>query len=567
MPDFPHAFAVRAPRSSLAEVRSLSRFAIFPASDVESPQARWLPVAFGLLSALLSVVRWDGFAPPARFHDEAAYLLQARIFASGQLAAPAPPLPEFFEQFHVLVTPRLAPKYFPGHGLLLAPGVLLGLPALGPIFLNGVAGGLVFSLGRRACGLSAAVLGWTLWATAWRIALWQTTYLSVTSSTVAWLAGCHFLLRWWEAGRGRDLALLSVSAAGLAITRPLTAVAFALPALWAVAAGAQRRSLWRQLPGATVAGLLVLAIVPFWSRASTGSWTEAPYGKYTRSYLPWDRFGFDDSKAAPERELPADFLAYSRDYAAMRAEHSRSNAPAIFVVRVRQSFTDLFGMPRWRFALAPFFLVGVLALDARGRFALAWPLALFALHLPRAHFSNWSVYYVEILWIVALATAVGIGAALRAVLGEHRRAARIAVTGALLVALAISSVAVGEPRLQAWNAQRRAYFLAFRARLAELPRDERTVVFVRYGPEHSPHLSLIENPPDFERERHWIARDRGDDNRRLLAVAGDRVPYLFDEATFRLLPLAQAPRARQEGRPAAAARPAAGRGDAAKAAP
>lgn len=548
-------------------MRSLSRLALAPVSNAGGPHARWLPVAFGLLSALLSVVRWDGFAPPARFHDEAAYLLQARIFASGHLAAPAPPLPEFFEQFHVLVTPRLAPKYFPGHGLLLAPGALLGLPALGPTLLNGIAGGLVFSLGRRVCGLTAAVLGWTLWATAWRVALWQTTYLSVTSSTVLWLAGCHFLLRWWEAGRGRDLTLLSVSAAGLAITRPLTAVAFALPALWAVALGAQRRSLWRQVPGATLAGLLVLAVLPVWSQASTGSWTDAPYGRYTRSYLPWDRFGFDDSKAAAERELPADLVAFSRDYAAMRAEHSLSNAPAIFGDRVRRSFIDLFGVPRWRFALAPFFLVGVLALDGRGRFALAWPLALFGLYLPRAHFTSWSVYYVEILWVVALVTAAGFGAALRALLGEHRQAARATVTGALVVALAASAVAVGEPRLQTWNAQRRAYFLAFRARLAELPSDERTVIFVRYAPRHSPHLSLIENPPDFARERHWIARDRGDDNRRLLAVASERVPYLFDEASFRLMPLAEAPRPSVTNGPRADARPSAGRGDAGEVAP
>jgi hypothetical protein len=561
VPDFRHAPIVRARCGRRAEVRSLNRLSFAAASSASGSHARWLPVAFGLLSALLSVVRWDGLASPAVIHDEAAYVLQARIFASGRLAAPAPPIPEFFEQFHVLVTPRLAPKYFPGHALLLVPGILLGLPALGPIVLNGIAGGLVFSLGRRVCGTAAAVLGWTLWSTAWRIGLFQTSYLSVTTSTALWLAGCHFLLRWWEAGRQRDLTLLSLSAAGLAITRPLTAVAFALPALWAVGVAVRRRSLARQLPAATVAGLLLLAIVPLWSRASTGSWTNAPYGSYARAYFPWDRFGFDESTAAPERELPADLLAYAHDYAAMRAEHSPAAAPGLFVDRVRQSFTDLFGLPRWRLALLPFFLVGVLALDGRGRFALAWPLVLFVLHLPRAHFVNWSVYYVECLWIVALATAAGFVAALRATLGERRRSARIAVTAALVIALVAAAAAVGEPRLRVLNERGRAYFLAFRARLAELPRDERTVTFVRYALTHSPHLALIENSPDFARERHWIARDRGEDNGRLLAVAGDRVPYLFDETSFRLFPLAAAPPARATSAVRGEERPPYGRGD------
>lgn len=508
----------------------------------------WLPLVCGVTSALVSLLRWGGLSPPATFHDEAAYLLQAKIFASGRLAATAPPLPEFFEQFHVLVTPHLAPKYFPGHALLSTPGVLLGLPALGPIALNGLAGALVFAIGRRVAGLSIAALGWALWTTSWRVASWQSTYLSVTSSTALFLMGCYLLLRWWEEGRHRHLLALSFVTCFLAITRPLTAVAFALPAAGSVVIGARRRSLWSQIPGALISGLLVLAIIPLWNHASTGSWGVTPYGAYARTYLPWDRYGFDDSAPKPERPLPADMSAYASGYRRMRAHHAPAHAASILVARMSQSFEDLFGVPSWRWALALGFPLGLTVLDRRGRFALAWPLTLFALHLPRAHFTQWSVYYVEVLWIVALVTAAGLCAAIRLLLGERRRSAQAAVVAAVVLALAATSAIVVEPRLQAWLAKRRAYFAAFEGRLSELPRDEKTIVFVRYAPAHNPHRSLIENPADFARARHWVARDRGDDNRRLVAIASGRKPYLFDESSFQILPLEAVETLHEEGR-------------------
>src|SRR4051812_37931468 len=53
--------------------------------------------------------------------DEFVYLFQARTLASGHVTMPAPPLPEFFEAAHILVTPRFAAKYLPGHAAVIAP--------------------------------------------------------------------------------------------------------------------------------------------------------------------------------------------------------------------------------------------------------------------------------------------------------------------------------------------------------------------------------------------------------------------------------------------------------------
>src|SRR6476469_9187981 len=73
--------------------------------------ARWVPLVLGLVTAVFMTWLWGGLDQVATVHDEAAYLLQAKTYAGGHWTAPGLPLPEFFEQYHVLVTPVLTPKY------------------------------------------------------------------------------------------------------------------------------------------------------------------------------------------------------------------------------------------------------------------------------------------------------------------------------------------------------------------------------------------------------------------------------------------------------------------------
>ena len=71
-------------------------------------ESRWIVWGIAITTAAAVWIVWGQLQPAAMVHDEAAYLLQARTYAMGRLANPAPVIPDFFEQFHVLVTPTFA---------------------------------------------------------------------------------------------------------------------------------------------------------------------------------------------------------------------------------------------------------------------------------------------------------------------------------------------------------------------------------------------------------------------------------------------------------------------------
>ncbi len=121
--------------------------------------------ALGLVTGVLVAYVWGGFRQLPVIHDEAAYLLQARIFATGHWTAPGAPLPEFFEQLYVFNTPVVASKYWPAHSLLMVPGTWAGFPGAVPIALWCVSGALVFVMARRMLGVWPAAVVWLLWAT------------------------------------------------------------------------------------------------------------------------------------------------------------------------------------------------------------------------------------------------------------------------------------------------------------------------------------------------------------------------------------------------------------------
>lgn len=513
---------------------TLQRAGMRVAGSLESRRA---PLAIALAGIFIFSIAWGSWSETAGIHDEMSYLFQAKLFASGRWTAPPPPIPEFFEQFHLFVVPRYASKYPPGHALLLVPGIWLGLPGLMPVLIGATAGALVFSIARRLSNGVVAFWTWLLWITM-PLVLWlMGSYFSQSTSTLVWMLGWYALLRWRDdvARAERWLLVVAACVAWLAFTRPLTALAYALPVgayvLWRVA----RARRWGSLAAAMALGTALLMVIPLWSVKTAGTWTTTPYGLYSRMYFPWDAPGFGLNTTPPERALPADMQRMAQLWEQPRREYVPASLPRFLGERAFHVAKDMWGGVRM--VLIPFALLGLLALTPAIAFGLASASALLLAYLSFGHGSGWTVYYVEIQPVLALLTALGIWRALnwrRSPPREWRTRHRVIVPSAAaaslvlaLVALPLAALVVGGQRDR--GRALRSYRTAFAATLRAIP-FEKAIVFVRYAASHDPHEALIDNEPDLARARRWVVYDRGDaENARLMALAPDRVGVLYDE--------------------------------------
>ena len=104
------------------------------------------------------------------------------------------------------------------------------------------------------------------------------------------------------------------------------------------------------------------------------------------------------------------------------------------------------------------------------------------------------------------------------------------IAGAILFVLLIVPARADIVRAQRGQAFNRAYQVDFTAATAHLP-GTRTIVFIRYAPEHNIHRSLIANHANLADTRTWFVYDRGAENAALMALAPGRTPYLYDDAT------------------------------------
>ena len=154
---------------------------------------------------------WGSLRAVPVMHDEWAYWLQADQYAHLHWKAAPPPVPEFFEQLYVLVTPVFAAKYPPGHALTMAAGFALGLPALVPLLLTACAGALVFALARRSAGAWTAALTWLLWLGTFGNLRFRATYFSEMTTSVCWLVAWWALLEWRGTRRRRWMLAMALA--------------------------------------------------------------------------------------------------------------------------------------------------------------------------------------------------------------------------------------------------------------------------------------------------------------------------------------------------------------------
>lgn len=504
--------------------------------------ASWAaPVVFGVLTALEIGFVWGSLAAEPIVHDEQAYLFQAKIFASWRWIAPVPPLPEFFEQYQVLVTPVFAGKYPPGHSLMLVPGIWLSLPGLMPVLMAGAAAALLFVLARRYANEWVALVTWLIWSSSPAALRFLPSYLSQSTTILLWLLGWWGLSNWLTRKGVGWLVLFSCCIAWGLATRPFTTAAYAATAGVVVILRCARTRSCRDLALACAAGVFVLGIIPLWCLKTVGSAFTTPYALYSRIYFPYQRPGLGLPRDnQPQRALPPDMVRYAAWFRSIHAAHTLRSLPTDAYKRLMAVALDMWGNARW--PLAFFFLFGLFVAPRASLFALLTGVLLFLSHLPFAHPWPWSVYYSELHPVLSFVTAVGLWTAVSKGLNRFwssRRETPAAQFGRTALVVTILVVITFRPliTLIVWGREYKslsaAYHRAFRELVNSIP-ERRSLVFVRYSPNHGFDWNVVANEPDLEEARVWVVWDRGPDNARLSALAPDRTPYLFEESSFEL---------------------------------
>jgi hypothetical protein len=523
----------------------LGRFITLPAVTHGATRvlaSRWLPVLVGAVTAAFMAWLWGGLDQVATIHDEAAYLLQARIFASGHWVAPGLPLPEFFEQYHVFVTPVLVPKYPPGHALLLIPGIWLGLPGLMPVLLVGLCGAMVFAVARRLTNPWIGLLAWMLWLTAPGIMDFEPGYLSETTTSALWMLGWYALLRWLDDDRQQWLALVALCIGLGFITRPVTMVVFALPIAAVVLVRIARRNGWRELRMPFGIGFLFVGVWALWCQRTTGNPLQAPYALYSRYYFPDDVMGFGLTGLRPLRPLNADMALFNEYVKIIHRGYTLASLPSALRERIVAIAASMWAT---RAMFLPLAAIALVTTSLAFWFAVGTAVLLVLAYLCFGHAPQWTVYYVEIQPVLAFATAVAwwrvasliasrkLAWPLRVVPPVTPGAVLGVLVGALLLVPYTTRLA---PHIAKNKYEVQAYQRDFRE-LLELAPGKHIMVFIRYAPNHSPHQSLVTNAPDLAAARAWTVHDRGADNIRLIRYAPTRTPYLFDDEHRVLIPL------------------------------
>jgi 4-amino-4-deoxy-L-arabinose transferase-like glycosyltransferase len=273
-------------------------------SRADGAGRRWADLAAAALAVLTTAASlWIGrsvFDDLPHVEDEFAYLWQAEVMAGGRIALASPPEPEaFLVPFVVDHEGMRFGKYPPGWPAALALGAAAHAPfAVNPI-LAGIAVWLTYVLGRRLAGVLAGLLAALLTATSPMVLMLAGTLMPHMLSLVMALG---WMLAWFDLflrrpggaidAKARRVRIAAAGAAMglLALTRPWTAVAVALPfvahAIFLLVR--HRRRFLMDIVSIALMALGVGLILQLWQWALTGDPWLNPY----TLYWPYDRLGF-----------------------------------------------------------------------------------------------------------------------------------------------------------------------------------------------------------------------------------------------------------------------------------
>ncbi|HMD32587.1 MAG TPA: hypothetical protein VKG84_11810 [Candidatus Acidoferrales bacterium] len=239
--------------------------------------------------------------PVPRIHDEFGYVLLGDTLAHGRFANPSPPLPEFFDTFHVLVRPVYASKYFPAQGIFIAIGQkLTGHPAVGVWLSSALAVAATMWMLEVWIGPGWALLGGLLMFLQWGVySYWSQTYWGGMPAALGGALAFGAARRLWDELSWKNSALLALGIVILVNSRPLEGFLALLPVTVFFISHVLREGLWRRRQfwsNLILPAMILLALGAFltcsYNRAITGSPWKPPMLLHGEQYQEAPQFSF-----------------------------------------------------------------------------------------------------------------------------------------------------------------------------------------------------------------------------------------------------------------------------------
>ena len=468
-----------------------------------------------------------------KYHDESMHLIQARQLAGGHLWMPPHELPQFFETFHVFVTPVYAAMQFPGTSLLYVPGIWLHLPYwITPLAIAGVCIGLLFRIVSELIDGVAGVL-----ASIMLLGTLEFRYLSVMvlSNSAALLLGLCMVWAWlrWRSHQTATAACCIGAFAGwAAITRPPDAVCFALPIGIAMAHQLFHRSPKAKL---TAALCLIAGAAPFlllqlyFNQGVTGHWFDSPHERYVRTFHPGGGYGspHDKSTGRPQTTLQQKLDYYDGYITRDVGRYSPSTAPRIWIdERLPKLFKA--SLPNLLFiSLLP---CGLLGIRRREIWVVVGVCPLFIA------FYAFSIFFASQYCLINAAALIPLALlGAREIEGIFPNQHRILATTSTIAIAALSFTQLPQFNPAITEQYESKTLSAVESALKNIP--GRAVVFFRYQRYDNVHEEPVYNieAADIDSQRIVRAQDLGPtENPKLIRYYAqwqpDRQAYLFNRA-------------------------------------
>lgn len=499
-----------------------------------------LGVILPILTALLA---WQLGMPIPTVHDEFSYLFMADTFAMGRLTNPAHPLAEFFQTFHIIHYDGIyASKYFPGIGVQLLVGKIIGHPMIGVWLTIGLFGASLLFVLRQFFQSRVALFVSSVFTMEFMVlsyfghSYWGGSLVALSG---VWILGGAFVAA--KTGQVRYAWLSALGVLICLLTRPFEGFFYSVPlicwALWNVFRG-NCGSEWRwdcrglaaPLAIGTVFGVLVLGA---YNQRITGSWRIFPHSLYEKIYTPHGvRFLWESKTATKEdvffESLPKPFHQLRDHYFVKQRERAGK-----FVEKKIVAASEF--IP-FQFPLSIIWLlVASLAFRSHWRNGL-WRLCVFTGILRLAPFLlSWSSKHPHYgaFWIFPLAMlgAFGLNALFEG--KRSRRLARVAVAIFLCGLFSLYCFSFfGDPSWKRdWTSySRNGNELKSKAAVRDfLMKDDQSnahLVFVEYENNHSFHSEWVYNTPDIDAQAVVWAHDLGEEtNSRLRDYYAERTVW------------------------------------------